>query len=331
MVPSLLFVIIVIIIAWMYDFLNGANDRANAIATTVATRALPPIAALTLASTLDCAGAFVNTKVAETIGKGIVPSEHMTQLVLIAGLIGASFWVAVCTWSGIPISVTHSLVGGLMGSGIAYGGISILKWDVLIKKVFLGIILAPAVGFIAGGIILFTMFWLFQKVRPKTVNNIFRRGQILSASFMAFTHGMNDAQNAMGVITAALLSAKYITEFRVPFWVIVGSGTFMGLGTFMGGRRVMKTLGWKVAKLQPIHGFSAETGSAIVIIINSFLGMPISTTHVVASAVMGSTAIQKLSQIRWLIAGRMIVAWIVTIPGAGIVGALAYLLLGLII
>jgi PiT family inorganic phosphate transporter len=321
------FIILVTTIAWLYDFLNGANDRANAIATTVATRALPPVAALILAAVLNCAGALLTTRVAETIGGGIVSPAYMTQLVVITGLVGASSWVAFCTWSGLPISVTHSLVGGLMGAGIVSGGVGVLCWKILLEKVFLGIILAPAIGFIVGGILLVAMFRLFRRARPKMVNNLFRKGQIISASFMAFTHGMNDAQNAMGVVTAALLTAGYISEFKVPFWVILGSSTFMGLGTFIGGWRVMKTLGWRVAKLQPVHGFSAETGAALAIALGSLAGMPISTTHVISSAVMGSTAVQRFSQVKWLVARRMVVAWVVTIPCAAIVGALSHLLL----
>ena len=324
------FIILVTTLAWLYDFLNGANDRANAIATTVATRALSPPAALILAAILNCAGALLTTRVAETIGGGIVNPAHMTQLVVVTGLLGASSWIAFCTWSGLPISVTHSLVGGLMGAGIVSGGVGVLRWKILMDKVFLGIILAPAVGFVAGGLLLVAMFWMFRKARPKTVNDLFRHGQILSASFMAFSHGMNDAQNAMGVITAALLTSGYLSEFKVPIWVILGSATFMGLGTFTGGWRVMKTLGWRVAKLQPIHGFSAETGAALAIALGSLAGMPISTTHVISSAVMGSTAVQRFSQVKWLVARRMFIAWVVTIPCAAIVGGFSHLLLDMI-
>lgn len=328
---SLVFITIVIILAWGYAFLNGANDRANSIATTVRTRALTPINALILAGVLDMAGAFVTTKVAQTIGKGIIPSGQMTQSILIAGLIGACLWTLFCTKAAIPISVTHALIGGLMGAGIAAGGLKILAWQTLTNKVFIAIILAPTLGFLAGGAILIALFWIFRKAHPRKINNSFRKGQIFTTLFMAFTHGMNDSQNSMGVITAALVAGGFITTFKVPFWVIAGSGLCMGLGTLVFGWRVMKTVGWKIGRgLQPVHAFSAELGAAIVIGVKSLIGMPVSTTQVVSGGVMGGTAVQNLTKVRWIVARKMLFAWILTIPGAAIIGAVSCLVLGLI-
>ena len=327
---SFVFIFIVVVLAWAYNFLNGANDRANAIATTIATQALSPMRALILASILNLAGAFVTTEVAKTIGKGIVPPESINQTLLISALLGAILWTAFCTKLGIPISVSHSLVGGLMGAGIACGGFRLLNWKVLQNKVLLAIILAPALGFLAGGIILFLIFWLCRNATPRKINNYFRKGQIFTTLFMAFTHGMNDTQNAMGVITTSLLVGGVINSFEVPFWVKLSSGVFMALGTFLMGWRVMKTLGWKMAKIEPPHAFAAELGAGIVIGIKSLIGMPVSTTHVVASAVMGGTATQRLSKVRWLVAGRMVLAWIFTIPGAGLLAGFFFFLIKLL-
>lgn len=326
----LIFVIIIIVLAWAYDFFNGANDNANAIATTVSTRALSPFWAVLLSSILNILGAFVTTKVAATIGKGIIPPEAMNQNIIISCLVGAIIWTGLCTMKGIPISVTHSLIGGLMGAGIASGGIYILRWDIIANKILLAMILAPALGFIIGFLFNIGMFWLFRKTHPQKANKIFRRGQVLSASFMAFSHGTNDTQNAMGIITAALLVGGFIKEFCVPFWVILGSGLFMGLGTLVGGWKVIRTLGTKVFKLQPVHGFSAEMSSALVILTKSLAGAPISTTHVISTAVMGAGASQKLSAVRWGIVRKIVITWIITLPGAGVIAGISYWLLNLI-
>lgn len=328
---SIIFIAVIVILAWVYDFFNGANDCANAVATTVSTRALSPRKAILLAATLNIAGAFITTRVAETVGKGIVPSQLMTQSILIACLVGAIIWTFLCTHLGIPISVTHALIGGLIGAAIAAGGIGLIQWGILKSKVLLAMILAPTLGFLAGAVLIFFIFWVFRKANPRKINKLFRKGQIFSASFMALTHGMNDTQNAMGIITAALLAGGFITTFKVPFWVILGSGLFMGLGTYSGGWKVIKTLGIKVAKLQPIHGFAAETASALVIGAQSMAGMPISTTHVISTAVMGGAATQKISGVRWGIARRMVITWILTIPGAAILGGISYIILNVVL
>ncbi len=331
MVGSLTIVIAIIILALIYDFLNGANDRANAIATVTATKALTPLNALILASVFNFAGACISTKVAETIGKGIIPPGSITLVIIAAGVLGAVVWVFVCTTLGIPISVSHSLVGGLMGAGITAGGIQIINWQVLNDRVFLAIVLGPLAGFIGGAVLLsivsWTLYLLFHDVPAIRTERVFRHLQIVSASFMAFSHGMNDAQNAMGVITIALLAGGLIPSFEVPLWVKLGCGLMMGLGTFFFGWQVMRTLGWKLTKLEPKHGFAAETGAAIAVVLMSLRGMPASTTHVIASSVIGGTFFQSIRRIRWTEVEKMVIAWVITIPLAAIIGGFAYRLM----
>lgn len=325
--------IVIIVLGLIYNFLNGANDRANAIATVTATKALSPTRALILASVLNFAGALVSTKVAKTIGKGIVPPENMSLLLILAGIFGATIWVFLCTRTGIPISVSHSLVGGILGAGLAAGGVGIINWQILNNKVFLAILLGPAAGLIAGAFVFSLVMWIlylfFKKFSTKKIESIFQKLQILSASFMAWTHGLNDTQNAMGVITAALLTGGVIGTFAVPLWVKLISGIVMGLGTFFMGWRVMKTMGWRLTKLEPQHGFAAETGASVVVGLHSLVGMPVSTTHVIGSSIMGGTLLQNWRRIRQLVARRMIIAWIITIPCAAGMAAASYWILNL--
>ncbi len=325
---ALWLVILIIFLALVFDFLNGANDRANAIATVTATKALTPVKALILASVFNLAGACVSTKVAETMGKGIILLEDITLVIIAVGVFGAVVWVFICTSFGIPISVSHSLVGGLLGAGIAAGGLEIINWDILNNKVFLAIVLGPFAGFIAGALLFSFISWqlyLFFKKTPATATEgVFKKLQVISASFMAFSHGMNDAQNAMGVITIALLAGGIIPVFDVPLWVKLSCGFMMGLGTFFFGWRVMKTLGWRLTKLEPKHGFAAETGAGLAVVGASVAGMPVSTTHVLGSAVIGGTFFQSLRRIRWSEVGRMVIAWVITIPLAAAIGGAVY-------
>lgn len=332
------FVLLIVALALLYDFLNGANDRANSIATVTATKALTPLQALLLASVFNLVGACVSTRVAETIGKGIVlpglPEALMLALVA-GGVAGAVVWVFVCTAFGIPISVSHALVGGLLGAGLAAGGAEIINWAVLTDKVFLAVVLGPLVGFVAGAVLLSLASWvlfLFFKGTPSFKSEgVFRRLQIASASFMAFSHGMNDAQNAMGVITMALLAGGFISVFEVPLWVKLACGLMMGLGTFFLGWRVMKTMGWRLTKLEPRHGFSAETGAAVAVVGASLAGMPVSTTHVVGSAVIGGSFFQGVQRIRWPEVWKMVTAWVITIPLSAVIGGAAFRLVQLVL
>lgn len=318
----------IVIFALIFGFLNGANDAANEIATVTATKALSPIKALFLASSFNILGAFASTRVAETIGKGIVFPECMNLFILFAGVLGACTWSFICTKSGIPISITHALVGGVMGAGIAAGGIKIINWHILTDKIFLAIVLGPGVGFLAGALFLILVSWLlylfFRKSSSFKSENFFRRAQIFTSSFLAFTHGMNDSQNAMGVITAALLAGGYIETFSVPIWVKLGCGAVMGLGIFLFGWRVIKTMGWKLARLEPRHGFAVQLGAGVTIGLKSLLGMPVSTTHVVGSAVMGGTVLENWRRIKPKIAQTMVISWIITIPCSALLGAALY-------
>ena len=324
---ALWLVILIIFLALVFDFLNGANDRANAIATVTATKALTPVKALILASVFNLAGACVSTKVAETLG-GIIFPVDITLVIIAVGVFGAVVWVFICTLFGIPISVSHSLVGGLLGAGIAAGGLGIINWEILNNKVFLAIVLGPFAGFVAGALLFALISWLlylfFKKTPATATEGVFKKLQIISASFMAFSHGMNDAQNAMGMITIALLAGGFIPVFDVPLWVKLSCGVMMGLGTFFFGWRVMKTLGWRLTKLEPKHGFAAETGASIAVVGASLAGMPVSTTHVIGSAVIGGTFFQSLRRIRWSEVGKMVTAWVITIPIAAAIGGAVY-------
>ncbi|MCP4228897.1 MAG: inorganic phosphate transporter, partial [bacterium] len=277
--PIFIIIIIVVVLALVYDLFNGMNDCANAIATTISTRALPPWAAVLLAATFEVVGALITTEVAKTIGKGIVDPTLIGPDVLVFALAGAIVWAAVCTWFGLPISITHCLVGGIAGAAAIGYGFGILNMQGL-GKILIAMVLSPFLGFAIGYVVMLVSLWISRRAKPGNANRNFRIMQILSATFMAFTHGMNDTQNAMGIITAMLIIAGAISSFVVPLWVILACGLAMGLGTAIGGWRVIKTMGHKVAKLEPIHGFSAETAAAVVIGANSLLGLPISTTHI---------------------------------------------------
>jgi len=324
---SLILVIVIIILAWTYDFWNGANDCANSIATTISTRALSFKRAIFLAAVFNLSGAFITTEVAKTIGKGIVLPEVISQPLLIFALIGAVIWVVLSTKFGIPISVTHSLVGGLFGAALVSVGISAFKTSGLIK-IASGMILAPIIGFLVATFLILVFSWLikifFSKLPPFRISQFFRFGQIFSASAVSLSHGMNDTQNAMGIITASLLAGGFLSEFKVPFWVILGSGIFMALGTLYGGQAVIKTLGRKIYKIQPIHGFSAETSSALIIIFQSFAGVPLSTTQVISSAVTGVGAIERRALVNWRKVIEIFFTWLFTIPGAAIISGISF-------
>ncbi|RZN37253.1 MAG: inorganic phosphate transporter [Methanophagales archaeon ANME-1-THS] len=334
--------VLIISLALIYDFLNGANDSANAIATVIATKALPPLKALGLASFFNLLGAFFFTEVAKTIGSGIVATTELAPtlvlLVLMSGLLGAILWTYLCTSLGIPISVTHSLVGAIMGAGFVAGGAGIIQWGILKQKVFLAIALGPFAGFVAGALLFSLISWVlylfYQKVPPTKTEVLFKKLQLISASFMAFSHGMNDTQNAMGVITAALITGGFIAtypsdQFPVPWWVKLLCGSMMALGTLLMGWKVIRTMGWRLTKLEPKHGFAAETGTGLAVVAVSLVGMPVSTTHIIGSAVIGGTFFQSLRRIRWSEVGRMVTAWIITIPLSALFGGASYWLLRL--
>lgn len=323
---DLILLIAIIAAALVYDFFNGFNDCANAIATTISTRALSPRAAILMAWALNFLGALSHTAVAATMGKGVIDPQQVSLTLVLVALIGASVWTGLASFSGIPVSVTHSLIGGLLGAGIVASGFEIIVLQGM-KKIVLAMLLSPILGFLGGLLLMVVVSWIFKNSSFRTVNRHFKRWQILSAAWMAFSHGMNDAQNAMGIIAMALVSYGSLAVFQVPLWVVFACATAMALGTSVGGWKVIKTMGSKVFKLQPVHGFSAETSAAAVIAGMSLFGAPISTTHVISTAIMGAGSSQRLSAVRWGIVRNIVIAWIITIPAAGTVAALLYLLI----
>jgi PiT family inorganic phosphate transporter len=327
-VPDLLLLLAIILAALVYDFFNGFNDCANAIATTVSTRALSPRAAIIMAWILNFLGAMSHTAVATTVGKGVIDPQQASLTLVLAALIGASAWTGLASFSGIPVSVTHSLIGGLLGAGIVASGFEIILVKG-INKILLAMILSPIFGFLGGLLLIVAVSWAFKGSSFRKVNRRFKRWQILSAAWMAFSHGMNDAQNAMGIIAMALVSYGALATFEVPLWVMIICATAMALGTSVGGWKVIKTMGSKVFKLQPVHGFSAETSAATVIAGMSFIGAPISTTHVISTAIMGAGSAQGLSAVRWGIVRNIVIAWIVTIPASAAAAGLLYFLIRL--
>lgn len=315
--PSTELTVLILIIALGlgFDFINGFHDTANAIATSVATRVLTPGQAVGMAAVLNVVGALTGTAVATTVGKGIIAPEIATQQLVIAALLSAIGWNLITWWWGIPSSSSHALVFSIVGAGVASAGSDAIEVKG-VTKVLKGMVNSPLLGFIGAFALLMVLLWIFAKQRPHLVQRIFGRLQILSAAFMAYSHGGNDAQKTMGVITLAL--GSYYgwsgSEWHVPLWVILSAATAMGLGTAIGGWRIVRTMGLKVVELRPIDGFAAETAAATVIEIASRLGIPVSTTHVISSAILGVGATRRASAVRWGIAGRIVTAWVVTIP-----------------
>lgn len=305
--------LVIIALAILFDISNGWNDSANAIATVVSTKVLTPLAAVTLAAVMNIAGAFLTTAVAKTIGKGIVDPTAVTDVVIMAALGSAFLWNAVMTLLGLPVSASHALVGGIIGAAAAHGGWSILNGDG-IMKILASLIISPIFGIIFGFGFMKLILQLFGNHAPSTLNKHFGKLQIVSSAMMAFGHGSNDAQKVMGIITMALLSRGAITTMDVPTWVIFTAAFAMGLGTFFGGWKVIKTIGVKMLKLEPIHGFAAETASTLIIVGASQFGLPVSTTHVISTAILGVGATKRLSAVRWGIAGKIVLAWIFTLP-----------------
>jgi PiT family inorganic phosphate transporter len=320
-------IILVIVLALFFEVSNGWNDSANAIATVVSTRVLSPMQAVLLAAIMNVAGAFFSTAVAKTIGKGIVNPADITQTVVAAALIAGFIWNGAMTFFGLPVSASHALIGGVMGAGVAHlGGFGQLNLAGL-TKIFIALLSSPVIGIFFGYFFMKILIRFFCNVSPGTLNKHFGRLQIVSASFMAFSHGSNDAQKGMGVITLALLSGGYLTSLEVPFWVILMCAMAMGIGTALGGWRVIKTLGHQMLKLQPVNGFAAETSATAIILGASALGMPVSTTHVITTCIMGVGATKRLSAVRWGVAGKILMAWIFTLPMCIALSWLSYFVL----
>jgi len=314
---------LVILAALLFDYINGFHDTANAIATCVSTRALSVKAAIMMAAALNFTGAMISTKVASTIGKGIVDKDNITQMVVLAGVIGAIVWDLVTWYYGLPSSSSHAIIGGIMGSVFAHAGLGALKWAGL-KKIILALLISPVLGTLVGFIFMLILYRVFRNHAPSGLNKNFRRLQVASAALMAFSHGTADAQKSMGVITMALLSYGTISTFTVPWEVMVACATAMALGTAAGGWRIIKTVGHDFVKLQPVHGFCVETASAGVILGASAFGMPTSTTHVITSTILGVGLSKRLTAVNWKVAQRIVIAWVLTIPASALVAYLAY-------
>lgn len=320
---------LIICIALIFDFVNGFHDAANSIATVVATRVLNPVQAVILAGGFNFLAAFfLGTAVASTMGKGFVNTSLITPYVLLAGLVGAVTWNVLTWYLGLPISSSHALIGGYAGAAVAKAGLAGLivgKWPSTLAF----IALAPAIGLVLGYLLMVAVYWIFHRYTPRMMDRYFRHAQIVSASLLSCAHGSNDAQKTMGIITAVLVAGGFQRSFHVPGWVILASATAMGLGTLSGGWRVVRTMGTRLTRLKPRSGFCAETGAAISILFSTWLGLPVSTTHVVAGAIAGVGSIQRVRAVRWSVAGNIVIAWLLTIPAAALVAAIAFLLIHL--
>jgi len=314
-------------LAVVFDYINGFHDTANAIATSVATRALSPLAALGMATAFNFIGAFAGTAVATTIGAGLVNEQTTTPAIVAAALIGAIAWNLLTWWRGLPSSSSHALIGGLLGATLVAAGVGAFNVPGIVNKVLIPMVTSPIFGFAGAFGLIVLLYWIFNRVKRPTATWGFRRAQVVSAGFMAFSHGSNDAQKTMGIITLALFSANVIPTVDVPPWVIVISATAISLGTAAGGWRIMHTMGHRVAKLEPVHGFAAETTAATVILTTAHFGMPVSTTHVISSAIMGVGSANGARKVRWGVAQSILIAWIVTFPATGAVAALAWYVL----
>jgi PiT family inorganic phosphate transporter len=324
-----LIIVLVIVLAIMFEISNGWNDSANAIATVVSTRVLTPMQAIIMASCMNVAGAIITIKVfeasvSETIGKGIVSPGDITLAVIAAALLAGFLWNGAMTFFGMPVSASHAMIGGIMGAAIAHLG-SFDKFNAAgITKIFTALLTSPIIGIFFGYLFMKLIIRLFCNKSPGAINKHFGRLQVISAGFMAFSHGSNDSQKVMGIITMALVTGGFLPAFEVPLWVILLCAFAMGFGIAAGGWRVIKTLGVQMHKLQPVHGFAAETSATLIILGASSMGLPVSTTHVITTCIMGVGATKRLSAVRWGVAGKIVMAWIFTLPMTMIMAWLTY-------
>jgi PiT family inorganic phosphate transporter len=310
-----------IVAALVFDFVNGWNDAANSVATVIGTRVLKPLYAVLIAAAANFVGPFLfGVAVATTIAKGILNPEDVTIYMIIGGLAGAISWASICTYFGMPISVSHSLIGGLIGTGLASVGYEKLLFDGL-YKVLIGIIASPIGGMLIGVLFTTIIITIFARKKPGPVNKIFGKLQLASSVWFAITHGANDGQKTMGIIVLILMSQGILTSFEVPIWVILAAASAIALGTFIGGFKVIKTLGVKIARLRPYQGFAAETGGGMILAVFASLGIPASTTHAITGSIMGAGATRRKHAVRWKVGKQIVATWLITIPGSA---AIAY-------
>ena len=326
MPESLTLLVGVIALAVAFGIANGANDAANAIAAVIGTRVLSPRAAVVMAALFDFLGAATGTAVAITIGKGIVASEFLTLEIAFAGAVAIVVWAVLATRYGMPISLTHGLVAGLVGAGIAAGGSKVIVWNVL-TRVLSAVVIAPLLGLTGGFLVMVAILWLMRKAAPEKIRTVFSNLQIVSAAFLAYSHGKNDGQMPIGLISMALMVYYGYGEFHIPAWVVVVSAASISFGTLIGGWRVIRTLGLRVTTLRPVHGFAAQVSAGAVIETASQLGIPVSTTHCISTAIMGVGATRRLSAVRWGIVRDIVLAWIFTFPACAALGWLVASLL----
>jgi inorganic phosphate transporter, PiT family len=347
MTAALIFAFAVILVALIFELINGFHDAANSIATVTATKVLTPNQGIALAAVFELIGAFCGTAVATTIATGLVKAEFITLTTIFGGLVGGIVWNLATWWFGLPSSSSHALMGGLCGAAIASAGgsFSVINFGTIEHKVIMPMVTSPCVGFLCAFLVMGFFLWMLKAWKPSTVNLIFGKGQIASAAFMALSHGMNDAQKTMGTIALTLVTATKTgafdhlppaleflrtPEFHVASWIKVACALTMAAGTAMGGRRIMKTLGKRMVRMQPIHGFAAQTTAATVIFIASRLGMPISTTHVITTSIMGVGATKRLNAVKWGVVGRIVIAWVFTLPVSALISFVLCWLLHLV-
>jgi PiT family inorganic phosphate transporter len=316
--------VVAIIVALGFDFTNGFHDTANYIATWVGTRALSPRWAVLVSAIAKLAGAFVTTAVAKTVGQGIIDTGLATEKTVLAALIGAIAWNLVTWWLGLPSSSTHALIGGLVGAALVQSGSNGVQWHGIIEKVVIPGAISPAVGFTGAFLLMVIIYRVFFRASPGVAHRGFRYGQLVTGTWVAFTHGANDAQKTMGVIALALVTHGNISSFYIPTWVKIAAGLTIAAGTYAGGWRIIRTLGQRIYKMQPEHGFAAQLSAGSTLYIGTHYGFPISTTHVVTGSVMGAGAVRGFSAVKWGIAGNILTAWLLTLPAAALVAAGCY-------
>jgi phosphate/sulfate permease len=329
---ALLALIVIVVVALVFDYTNGFHDAANAIAVAVSTKALTPRIALGLAAVMNLVGALISTKVAATVGSGIIdpPTGSSGLQVVFAALIGAIAWNLITWYFGLPSSSSHALIGGLVGAALAAA--ESVKWSGILDKVVIPMVLSPLIGLVLGYLFMLAILWTFRNRNAHKTERGFRHAQILSSGAMAFGHGTQDAQKTMGIITLALVTSGRLDGFDVPLWVIFASALAISLGTYSGGFRIIRTLGRRVIQLQPAGGFAAQTvASGVMIATATVLAVPVSTTHITTASIMGVGSTRRFSAVRWGVAGNIVAAWVLTLPAAGLVAALAYALTHLVV